>query len=523
MASEGECFSAMGIHKGKVVELFDGDLPKSIAGKRLNLNGRAVLPGLIDSHVHFMATAGMIAVGISCYEITEEGIKPDCLDGIRERVVRLAQNVDPRKPLLCNNYIVSTIKEDRLPYRQEIDSWLPGRDVVFLTIDGHAGSYSTPALTKMGVDPEGHSGVVTGKVHEKSIEKLNDLILGTMDLKAILRGVADTVNQAIGYGLTGIHCLEGFSNSLDDQSLKLFTLIAPRLPLHLRLYPQIRSVNDASKLFPLMKSPRIGGCGSWAIDGAVGAGTAAFYDAYKGGENRGELYNTDEKIGNDIRSANEKGCQITSHVIGTRGIDQLVNAYTALGQEANPLRHRIDHFEFPTPEAVRTGVESHRLLIVPQPGFFWMDETVKGMGTYRKYLSTETINRSVPLKTIVRMGGIVCGSSDSPVQSLNPFEQIHGMVNYPIENERLSVYEAFRSYTFNGAWATFEEKSRGTLEKGKEGDFIILKQNPFEIEPENLAGLEVLSTWIGGRRVNSIKLSPMRLPLFLWLRKKKKI
>ncbi len=524
MEKERERFSAMAIRKGKIQELLDFDppVPKKIAHKSIDLNGRTILPGLIDSHTHFMATAGLSAVGLSCYEVIDGRIWPNSLDGIRERVVALSRKINPSKPLLCSNYIVSAIKEDRLPYRQEIDAWFPERIVIFLTIDGHAGSYSTPALVKMGVDPRGHNGIFAGEVHARNVAKLNALIMGSMDFNTILTGIATTINQALTYGLTGIHCLEGFRNRAKDQSLRIFTMIAPRLPIHLRLYPQIRSVEEASKIFKVMGRRRIGGCGAWAIDGAVGAKTAAFYEAYQGGDSCGQLYNTYENIMKDIQSAHQNGCQVTSHVIGTRGIDQLVKAYDNLEKDKNLLRHRIDHFEFPTPEAVKKAVLQNNLLIVPQPGFFWMDETIKGMGTYRKYLSSQTINRSLPLKTIVRMGGIICGSSDSPVQSLNPFLQIHGMVNYPIEKERLSVYEAFRSYTYNGAWATFEEESRGTLKKGKLADFIIMLQNPFEIPPESLLGLKVQSTWIGGRKTRPVKLSPASLP-FLLFRKKKKL
>jgi len=101
-----------------------------------------------------------------------------------------------------------------------------------------------------------------------------------------------------------------------------------------------------------------------------------------------------------------------------------------------------------------------------------MDENFPGMGTYRKYLKPEIVDMQIPLKTIYEMGGIICGSSDAPVQDISPFLQIHGMVNFPIVNERLSVYQAFRTYTYYAAYATFEENIRGTLSEGKLADFV---------------------------------------------------
>jgi predicted amidohydrolase YtcJ len=129
-----------------------------------------------------------------------------------------------------------------------------------------------------------------------------------------------------------------------------------------------------------------------------------------------------------------------------------------------------------------------------------MDETYQR--AYRKYLRPEQFQRQIPLRKIVDMGGILIGGSDSPVQDYNPFIQIHGMVNFPLIHERLTVYQAFRTYTINGAYATFEEGTRGTLIPGKHADFILLNANPFTIDSEKILDLTVHATYIRGAEIH---------------------
>jgi len=277
-----------------------------------------------------------------------------------------------------------------------------------------------------------------------------------------------------------------------------------------------------------MSLPRVGGCLHWELDGSVGARTAAFYDPYLGEpENRGNILYPKEDLINDVRQAYKKGYQITAHAIGTRAIDQLLDVYEEnLKGNAdldNKQRLRIDHFEFPSTSALNRAISDLHLIIVPQPGFNWMNSHFPTMQLYSKYLLPKIVALQNPLKSIIDRGGIICGSSDSPVQSLNPFLQIHGMVNFPIESERISVYEAFRTYTYNGAYATHSELTGGTLSVGKWADFIILSKDPFAIAPTELLNLEVESTYIKGKQIKPFKGSPWKFLLRLLFSKNKKI
>jgi predicted amidohydrolase YtcJ len=269
------------------------------------------------------------------------------------------------------------------------------------------------------------------------------------------------------------------------------------------------------QLTDILLNKRLGGCGGSMQDGAVGAKTAAFFEPYVGEpENFGRLYYPEDQLISDLRGYYKKGFQFTSHAIGTAAIERIVNANDVVLTENtdfdNRLRNRIDHFEFPTEEQVETAIGKLNLLVVPQPGFSWMDENFPGMGTYRKYLSPEIVDMQIPLKTIYEMGGIICGSSDAPVQEISPFLQIHGMVNFPIVNERLNVYQAFRTYTYNAAYATFEENIRGTLSSGKKADFIVLEDDPFKIPEDKLIELKVERTFVNGMEIHNLEIDQFK-------------
>lgn len=500
MEQEGESYSAMGIKGGKIAALYKEQpmTPHKLSKAVIDADGKAVLPGFTDCHMHFMATVALRELALNISEIRDERLEPTDLEGVKNKIQQYVALKDDKLPILCSNYVIASMKEDRLPYRQELDQWAPGRVVIVLSMDGHSSSYSTPALKEMGVFHESHNGILAGEDHEFNMGKINSLVEKSLTLTSIVSGVTKTINDASRFGIVCIHCLEGFEDSKKDKSLWFISKFGGVLPLPLRLIVQYQDLNRAKPFLKTQAYPRIGGCGSWEMDGSVGSGTAAFYESYANDPNNyGKSYYSKEQIENTLRSAEAMGYQATAHAIGTKAIDILLDAYEAV-IDSNPHRHRIDHFEFPTREQVDRAMKL-QLIITVQPGYSWMDE--KFQKSYRKYLRPEQYERQVPLKTIVEKGGILCGSSDSPVQHLNPFVQIHGMVNFPIEKERLSVYQALRTYTYNGAYATFEEGERGTLVIGKQADFIIMEKDPFRVEPTHLAELEVNSTFLLGKQI----------------------
>ncbi|MHA1675235.1 MAG: amidohydrolase [Promethearchaeota archaeon] len=533
LEKEGEIFSAMGIKDGKIIELFEKspENSRNLGKKIIDAKGYTVLPGLIDSHVHFMMSALICEVGTPISEIVKGKLQPTSLNGIKEKVQAFAAKKSTKQALIFTNVIVPSIDEGHLPYREQIDEWLPGRIAMFSTIDGHAFSLSTLALEKIGIDPvaRNHNGILTEDMPEFDAEKLFGLITDHFPMKSMLNGIKNTLNEAIRFGIVDLHCLDGVKTNVEEDSgLKFMFKFAGKFPLYIHLYPQIRDVSGLAPYLTGMKSPRVGGCFQWEVDGAVGARTAAFYEPYIGEpENFGAILYPKEELSKYAGQAYRKGFQITAHAIGTRAIDELLDVYEDILKEnsdfENTQRLRIDHFEFPSKAALDRAITKLNLIIVPQPGFNWINYNFSSMKLYEKYLKPEIVALQNPLRSIVERGGIICGSTDSPIQSLNPFLQIHGMVNFPIENESLSVYEAFRTYTYNGAYATHSEKTRGTLAVGKWADFIMMEENPFTVAKESIIDLKVNSTYIGGKLIKPMKGGPWKFLMRLLFSKNKKI
>jgi predicted amidohydrolase YtcJ len=502
LALEGAGFGAMLVREGLIERLFDDPTPHVAHARVVDLGGRVVLPGFIDSHFHFLATVGLSVLGARVSYLEGATLAPASLAAVRARLQALAARKPPRQPLLFYHYIVPAVCEGRLPSRRELDAWLPGRVVTVLAMDGHSSAHSTAALAHIGLEAPA-DGVLTGTAHEFHTGKINAFFQSQLSLGMLLRGLVATAHDALAHGLTGIRCLEGFDDDPNDKSLWLMTRIAAALPLKLRTVAQYLDPARAERHAHSFTGRRLGGCGAWEMDGAVSSHTAAFFEGYADRpEERGACYYEAERVQALIARAVAAGYEVSAHAIGTAGIERVLTAFERTARDRPPeraggdlARHAIEHFEFPTRDQVRRALREGLMLSV-QPGFAWFDGRYQR--SYERFLAPEVLARQVPLRTLAAAGALLLGSSDSPVQHLNPFVQLQGMVTFPLVGESLSVFEALRSYTYNGAYAVHEEGQRGTLQPGKAADFVVLDRDPFQVPRDEIHTLRVCETWVDG-------------------------
>ena len=132
-----------------------------------------------------------------------------------------------------------------------------------------------------------------------------------------------------------------------------------------------------------------------------------------------------------------------------------------------------------------------------QPGYAWIDK--RYLHSYEKFLEKEIIDR-LSFASLYRAGVCVCGSSDSPVQSIDPYIQMTGMSELYHQAESVSVYEAFRCCSINAARALEEEENMGTLEVGKLADFFVADRRLFELSPHELSSFRPRECWYGGKK-----------------------
>ena len=189
-----------------------------------------------------------------------------------------------------------------------------------------------------------------------------------------------------------------------------------------------------------------------------------------------------------------------------------------IAEKESPLS-RIDHFEFPSRQAVEK-IKKLPLALTVQPGFSWLDK--RYLKSYEQFLPEEKAEQQIPLKELLEAGVCLCGSSDSPVQSMNPFEQMLGMVEFYLPQQSLTNYQALCTYTREPARMLGEEGDSGMLTVGKKADFFVLKQDFFKAGPEEFGELHAEYMVKDGRKYEPMK-GTVRELLKLLLRRKKKI
>ena len=501
---EGERFSAMLVDaSGRIAGLYPAGAPLPPLPDAVDLGGGTVVPAFIDSHAHFMSKAAFEALGVNLARLENGRIVPESLDGVRSLLVERAGS--GAGPVFGFGLALGALAEGRLPRASELDSWMPGRQALVFSMDGHSSSYSSAALERLGFGQLAEDGILTGEAHEFNMGKVSAYAMRRLGPRALARGLSSVVNEAIDGGLVSIHCLEGTEDAESDPTVAAFGLVGGRLGLRLKLWMQYTDIAKVRKRGGGLERKRVGGCMAWEMDGSVSSRTAAFDRDYLDSPGSGRLYRTPEEALALVTPFYRAGWQTSAHAIGPRGIESILSAYERLmgpaGDLENRSRMRIDHFEFPRPDQVeRAG--RHNLVLTVQPGFTWADQ--RYIHSYERALAEELRARQCPLRSLADAGCVLALSTDAPVQPLNPFLQIAGAVDHPVPSERLTMYEALRAYSRAGAWSAFEERDRGTLAVGKYADFALLDADPFQVPAGRLPDIRALGTWHEGRRLSKL-------------------
>ena len=493
--TETEVFGAMLVENGRIKKLYPaGEVPAIKGAKTVDLKRQHVYPCLIDAHVHMLLTIAVMAMGFNVCEITADGVQPHTIKGVEERLRKYAQGQKKDAIIACNNYILPAVDERRMPTKEELDDWCGNRPVVIYNIDGHSTSLSTKMLELVGISPEGHSGVLQGEENERTQGRIIDKVGSMMTLPMLARGIAVFQNTCAAYGISVVGALEGNGDSPKDSTTALIARLAGHFDVGVRLYLQYTDLSRVAPYRKRMRHKRVGGCGDWEMDGAAGSHSAAFYVPFKDTGKTAPCYYTQEFVDQLVQEADAQGYQIASHAIGEAAIERILHALELL--QGSRHMHRIEHCEFMNDESFET-ISKGKYAIMMQPGYAWIDK--RYLHTYEQYLPEE-ICRRMKLRSLYDAGVCVCGSSDSPVQDLDPYLQMLGMTEFYHEEESLTPYEAFRCYTAHAARSIEEEKERGTLEAGKVADFFTADRNFFTLDAREVVDFRPEETWYAGRK-----------------------
>ncbi len=482
----------MAFRAGLIEAVGRGEPPGALreCARTLDLGGRTVLPALHDAHVHFM--------DVGLMELDVDLSAAESFDEVLEMVGAAARSFDGRI-MRCHSFDPDLIPDGRYPTASELDQVAGAVPTFVKRRDGHSGVANSAGLAFLDLDPEvsgvaiDETGRPTGVLRRRAYTLAARAVEAVITAEERAECYRRAASLAASRGIGVVHALVG-SDEPENRDVEILVETADALPIDVVIYPQFERVDRVRAL----GLPRIGGC--LMLDGSFSSGTAALSAPYADGGGRGPLYYTDEFLIGLYRDACEHGLQVAVHALGGRAIDQAVSCMeTACGSDAVDLRFRIEHFELPTPADVDAMLRLGAGASV-QPTFELLWGGPDGM--YAKRLGAARAARSNPFRTLLAAGMRLAGGSDCYVTPMDSLLGIDSAVNRPNEGERLSVFQAASLFTSGAAWFSFDEERRGTLEAGKEASFVVLDDDPFEVDASVIREIGVAGLFVRGSEVS---------------------
>jgi predicted amidohydrolase YtcJ len=508
--------SAMAIRDGRILAIGKDSEVSGCASEptqKIDLHGETVLPGLIDVHTHAMEWAK----GILRRQLDVTYPKVNSVADVVAMVKQRASETPKGRWMTGAGWDDAKFRERRYINRYDLDVVSPENPVYLEHVSGHLAVANSAALAIAGItsetaDPVGGvierdaNGQPTGIVKDTAMELVAKLL--PPDPPDIDMQAAKLISeQTAELGLTTIHDI-----FLSDSELRGYQDAQKRgwLGIRVQMSPRIASIEDAKKLADMGVHTGFGndhlkfGAAKMFADGGMGARTIAIYPPPVEGEpgNLGVLRWKLEDMEKAHLIAAQAGWQLETHAIGDRAIDEVLDSYasTIKALDLKDPRFRIVHAGISTP-AVQKRMKELNVLVDGNPPFvYWIGSW------FRKY-GPERVRWSYPAKSYLENGVVEAAGSDVPVTPLSPWWGIWAAVvrkdlatgEVLAPEERLTILEALRLYTLNGAYAGFEEKDKGSLEVGKLADFIVVDRNVLTVPSDQLKDIHVLETYVGGK------------------------
>lgn len=510
--------TAVAISGNRIIATGDDDQIEKFAGsktEKIRLSGRFAMPGINDAHIHFLSGS------LELSQVNLVGSRS--LRDIQNRVAEYAKQNPDEKWIVGSGWEYSALPEKRLPTRGDLDAVVRSRPVFLSSYDGHTAWANSKALEIAGIDSDttfkGYGEIVvdpktkqpTGVLKENAMSLVSLLIPEPSrehKLEALRRGM----KLAAQLGITSIQNASGgnetvslYDELLQRGELTLRTSVAisvgPRTTL-----ADIKRIAAMSKKYngPMLRVGAI----KIMIDGVIETHTAAMLAPYSDDPSTSGRPNyTQSQLNRLVAMADRAGLQVYIHAIGDRGVRMALNAFERARRVngRRDSRFRIEHIETisPTdiPRFVRLGVMASMQPIHADPGT---------NGVWLPAVGEERGSRGFAWHTLERAGARLVFSSDWPAAiSIDPMRGLHNAVNRRtiegepkegwLPDERVSLETALKAYTVSGAYASFEEKTKGRIAPGMLADMIVWSADPFKIDPMKIHKCRIEMTVFDGR------------------------
>lgn len=535
---------AFAVREGRIIAVgTTEDLKKSIRPKRVvDLQGKTVLPGLIDSHAHLMGL-GIAKLTIDLVGVTSEA---QIASLVSERV----KKSEPGQWVRGRGWDQNLWQSKRFPAHQALDKVSPDNPVLLVRIDGHAAWANKKALdlagiTKQTPDTSGgkilrdSDGTPTGVFVDNAMNLITRALPPPTERESE-EALKLAVNECLKFGIVSMHDM-----GVDWKDIERYKRLIDRDEFPFRVNAAVDGAGETWDRFmgkipsEFEKGPIVGyGDNRLSVralklyvDGALGSRGAAMLEPYSDDPGNRGLTVTDEKsLRQSVEEALSHGFQVCTHAIGDRGNNIILGVYeAALKQHPDAdLRLRVEHAQVlaldDIPRFKRLGV-----LPCMQPthctsDMYWAEARV----------GASRIRGAYAWRSLLETGVIIPGGSDFPVESPNPLLGIYAAVTRQdrfgrpknvedvragfqlsaegirdpqafeggwYASQKMTRIEAVRAFTSWAAFAGFQERLLGSLEKGKLADFVILSKDIVKVAPEEILTSVVEKTYVGGREV----------------------
>lgn len=503
---------AMAVWRGRIVALDDDAL--ALRGPRTEvLSAPCIIPGLHDAHLHFL----MLGTSLSRVDLFEV----PSLDEALRRVAEHARGLAPRAWILGRGWKQDLWPDRRFPTAGDLDRVTGEHPALLRDKSGHAAWANSKALQLAGIDsytadPPG--GLIgrdehhrpTGILFEEAAWGIQRVIPEpTADQR--IDAVQAAQSAALATGLTCVQCMDGL------ESIRAVQGLAARGGLRLRVvhhfHTEVLDRLDSLGLRPGFgdRLARLGNLKLFA-DGALGPRTAWMLEPYEGEpENRGVATIEPAELRESIARASRLGFASCTHAIGDRACREVLDAIAAVradeaaaGIAPDARRHRIEHVQVLHPDDLpRLAELSVIASMQPIHATQDIDLVDRYWGARGAY--------AYAFRRLLEAGTRLAFGSDAPVEDVNPFVGLHAVVTrrradgtpseagwYP--DQRLTVTEALAGFTHGAAHSAGLETELGRLMPGMLADFLLMDEDPHEVEPMRLRELRPRETWVGGER-----------------------
>ncbi len=504
---------ALAVKGDRIVAIGSGAEVAKLTGSAtrvIDARGQFVVPGFIDSHVHFVTSGAQLAgVQLRDAKTPSEFVA---------RIKAFAATVPAGTWIEGGNWDHQNWGGE-LPRSEWIDSVTPNHPVWISRLDGHMALANAAAMKAAGVtrntkEVEGGAivrdaaGNPTG-IFKDNAQSVIDNIVPEWTFETRDRALAAAMKYVASKGVTSVHNMGSWNDlATSERAHKAGTLttrIYAAVPL--RTWEKLRDTVAARGHGD--EWLRIGGLKAF-VDGSLGSHTAAMFDAFTDlPSDSGLLVETPEDLYKMTSGADKAGLHVLVHAIGDRAINLQLNIFERVAKEdgARDRRFRIEHAQHIAPRDISRFAA---LGVIPsmQP-YHAIDD-----GRWaEKLIGHERAKTTYAFRSLLDAGAQPAFGSDWFVAPPTPLDGIYAAVTRRtlddknpggwIPEQKITVEEALRAYTINAAHASFDESNRGSLERGKLADFVIIDRDLTRVSPETIRDAKIVRTVVGGRTVYS--------------------